>query len=360
MAPSQRIVRPDRSELIRLGSRRCALVAASLALAACGGGGSGDARAPELPTTFAPTTVGEALEYGVQNGIDGLWVFIDDASAAATLESAGVQDRTTRAPARTDSQFKIASISKMFIAASAVKMVEQGLLRLDDTLAFWLPAESTRLTNANQITVQQLLQHRSGVPDFDSQPAFFWEQPHTDDETLLDMVYDLPADFAPDAQYTYSNTNYLLLGRILNAALGYHHHQFVQNEFLSPLGMVDTVSLLSATQVDRLARGYWDTIDRTEQDYAIAGGSMVSTASDVGVFLRALATGDGLTDVERQRYRTLFGSFGHSGWLPGYQSQARYLPGSDVVVVLFANTTGGQSEAVASDVFDAILGLIED
>ncbi|MEO1576333.1 MAG: serine hydrolase, partial [Pseudomonadota bacterium] len=124
---------------------------------------------------------------------------------------------------------------------------------------------------------------------------------------------------------------------------------------LSPLGLDDTFPVLGDADLTRMARGYWDGVDYTEQDYTMPGGSMVSTAEDIGVFLRALVSGSLMNIVERQRYESLFDGYGHSGWLPGYQSRSRRVPGADVVVVLFANTTGGDSERVTDEVFDALV-----
>ncbi|MFK8014212.1 MAG: serine hydrolase domain-containing protein [Gammaproteobacteria bacterium] len=336
------------------------LIAASalILLSACGGGGGDASPGPLSPAGFVATSVEGALNFAVDSGIDGVWVYVDDGVAPPSAKASGVQNRITQAPAREADLFKIASISKLFIAVSAVKLIDGGMLRLSDTLAFWLPAEAARIDNADQITVRQLLLHRSGVPDFDSQAGFSWTRPHTDDQALLDIVFDLPADFEPDARYEYSNTNYLLLGRVLNAALGYHHHDFVQNAILSPLGMSDTFLVLGDTDLALLARGYWDGVDRTGQDYAIVGGSMVSTPKDVGVFIRALATGNLLTTNERSIYRSLFDSFGHSGWLPGFQSRARYYADVDTVVVQFINNTGGDSEQVAARMHDALVTLL--
>ena len=81
---------------------------------------------------------------------------------------------------------------------------------------------------------------------------------------------------------------------------------------------------------------------------------MVSIARDTGIFMRELATGSLLTDSERDIYTSVFDSFAHSGWLPGYQSIARYTGATDTVIVQFVNTTGGNSESVSAQVYDLI------
>ncbi len=85
---------------------------------------------------------------------------------------------------------------------------------------------------------------------------------------------------------------------------------------------------------------------------------MVSTAQEVGIFLRALATGSRLTPDERQTYESLFTGFGHSGWLPGYQSNAQYFPDMDTVLVQFVNETGGSTETVAQEVYDSLVDYL--
>lgn len=345
-------------ELMRCNVRSVILMIAVLCVTSCGGGGGGGAAAPVPP--LIASSIQDALAYGVNRGLDGVWVYVDDANGSPTIVSAGVQNRSLSEPARPETLFKIASISKMFIAVSATKLVSDGTLRLDDTLVFWLPSIADRIDNAGVITIRNLLQHRSGVPDFDSQPGFSWEDPHVDNDVLLDYVLDKPADFSPDSQYQYSNTNYLLLGRIMDVALNYSHHDYVQNEILSPLGMVNTYSLLADTSPTLLAKGYWNDVDRTMQDYVAPGGSMISTAKETGIFLRALATGTLLSDNEQQIYASVFTGYGHSGWLPGYQSIARYHPATNTVVVQFVNTTGGGSEDVSAQVYDRVLTYLQN
>lgn len=333
-----------------------------LGLTACGGGGGGGAPVAPVTNTASETplasAVDNALQNGLQKGLDAAWVYLDDGTGPGDTYFGGIEDLRTSEPAKADARFKIASVSKLFVATSAVKLIDTGVLRLDDSVAFWLPSLAGRLENAPAITLRHLLQHRSGVPDFDSEPGFSWESAHTDIDALLALVVDDPADFSPDERYAYSNTNYLLLGMILDAALAYSHHDYVRNEILSPLGMVNTVSLLSEVDTSLMARGYWDGVDRTTQDYVVPGGSMISTVEETGVFLRALGTGALLTETQRELYRELFGTVGHSGWLPGYQSITWYFEDIDTVLVQFVNNTGGTSEANAQEMFDTVVDAL--
>ena len=108
--------------------------------------------------------------------------------------------------------------------------------------------------------------------------------------------------------------------------------------------------MLSEVDLDDVASGYHHDIepDVKEIDYIGPGGSMIATAQDVGVFLRALNDGSLLNDDEQAMYSSIY-EYEHTGWVLGYQSIARYDEDADTVVVLFANSTGGDSEATIHD-----------
>ena len=221
-------------------------------------------------------------------------------------------------------------------------MVNNGSLSLDDTLADYLPELAGRIEYADQITLRMMVQHRSGIPNFTDQEEFDWFIPHTDIDKTLELVLDEPADFEPGTRYSYSNTNYLLIGRILDKVLGYSHQQYIESEILTPLRLTNTYSLLSQVESEDVVSGYWYRYDDDLRylDYVIPGGSMVATSRDVGIFLRALNDGSLLNDDEQAIYSSIY-EYGHTGWLPGYYSIARYHEDIDTVVVQFVNTTGG-------------------
>ncbi|MCW8834628.1 MAG: beta-lactamase family protein, partial [Colwellia sp.] len=244
-----------------------------------------------------------------------------------------------------------------FIAVSAAKLIDQSYISLNDTLSTWLPELASRIANAEIITIKQMIQHRSGIADFDSQAGFDWHNAHTDIDSTLLFALDKPADFIPDSKYEYSNTNYLLLAKILDKALGYSHQVFISENILVPLGMHDTYLMLSDIDPLLLAKGYWENLDRSMQDYVIPGGSMISTVKDIAIFIRALNTGSLLTASEKSIYRSVYW-FNHSGWLPGYQSVANYHSDIDAVVIQFVNTTGGNSESIASTSYQQILDVL--
>ncbi|WP_308440972.1 serine hydrolase domain-containing protein [Roseivirga thermotolerans] len=198
--------------------------------------------------------------------------------------------------------------------------------------------------NADRITLEQLVQHRSGIPTFTDSPDFRWDKPFKNNEKTLELVLNKPARFEHGLRYEYSNTNYLLLGHILGNTLGYSHHQYIEEAILHPLQLKSTSSLLSQANPERVMSGYvvgW-LHDVKGNDFIEPGASMVATAKEVGLFLTALHNGSLLNKKEQSIYAGLY-SFEHTGLLPGYQSLARYYADIDVVIIQFTNTSGGKA-----------------
>ena len=286
-----------------------------------------------------PDTVQEQVNDAVDRGLDGIVVYVDQPGKAPAFYSAGWKDKLTREPADPQALFKIGSIHKLYVATTVAKLVGAGTLSLDDTLADHLPDLVGRVEYADQITLRMMVQHRSGIPNFTDHAAWDWFVPQTDEDKILDLVLDAPADSKPDARYRYSNTNYLLLGRILDKMLGFSHHQYVYSEILAPLGLTNTYFTLDEVAFEDVVSGYWYGYD---DDLRYLGGSMIATAQDVGMFLRALNDGSLLSEDEQAIYTSIY-EYEHTGWVPGYYSIARYHEDIDAVVVQFVSTTGGDT-----------------
>lgn len=271
-------------------------------------------------------------------------MYIDKKGSEPEFYSAGWKNRENRIPADPQALFKIASISKLYIAAATAKLVSMKVLSLDKTLSDYLPELDNRIEHANQISLRMLLRHRSGIPDFIDEANFPWSNLPESNEAFLKLVLDKPADFTPDHRYRYSNTNYLLIGNILDKALGYSHREFIQKEIVQRLGLTHTYGLLNEADPGQVISGYYVGYEGelTSQNYVCPGGSMVATAQDVGVFLRALKEGSLLNAEEQSVYSSVY-PYEHTGLLPGYSSIVRHHEDIDAVVVLFVNTSGGNS-----------------
>ncbi len=141
--------------------------------------------------------------------------------------------------------FKIASISKLYIAAATVKLIADEQLSLEQSLAEFIPEVADSIEYANEITLRMMLQHRSGIPEFIYKPDFADSDPQESYLTTAKLIFSQDADFKPGKKYRYSNTNYLLIGEILDRTLGYSHHTYIREEILTPLNLENTYSLLS-------------------------------------------------------------------------------------------------------------------
>jgi CubicO group peptidase (beta-lactamase class C family) len=287
--------------------------------------------------TPLPDTVQEQLDDAIGYGLDGIVVYVDEAGQPPAFYTAGWKDRDNQIPADPQSFFKIGSISKLYVAAATAKLVNNQSLSLDDTLADYFSELVGRIENADQITLRMMLQHRSGIPNLTDQPNYHWDNPPKNSRESLELVLDMPADFEPDEKYSYSNTNYLLIGEILDKVLGYSHHQYIKEEILIPLELKNTFSSLNEVDIDDVMSGYYVGV---EPDLKSIDFGMVATAKDVGLFLRALNDGSLFSDNEQAIYSSIY-EYEHTGWVLGYQSIARYHEDIDTVVVQFVNTTGG-------------------
>ena len=299
------------------------------------------------------------LDRGIRHGFDGAILYIDGPDGTQVYAS-GYNNREDETLADPEDLFKIASISKLYIAAAAVKMVEEGRFSLDDRLSELLPDLAEDIENADRITLRMLISHRSGIPDFLDQSDYPWESLPKDNAQTMKYFLGRPAEFEPDKKYDYSNSNYLLLGEIMDKYLGYSHHQYITEEILMPLGLTDTYHMQEEVDMDRVMSGYFVGYepDIKNNNYTSPGGSMIASVSDVGVFLRALNTGTLLNQQEQSTYSQVY-DYGHTGLLPGYQSIARYYKDSDTVVILLMNTSGDDRWSRMEILYKRILKILE-
>jgi len=281
-----------------------------------------------------PNTIQEQVDEAISHGFDGMIVYVDEGGKPPTFYTGGWKDRENKIPADPKSLFKIASISKLYTAVSIAKLTKDNRLSLDDTLADYFPELVDRIENAKKITLKLMVQHRSGIPNFTDNPAY-WENEQENGKKALEFALDLPASFEPDKGYAYSNTNYLLLRKIIDKVLSYSHEQYIKEKILLPLELNNTFFSLNEVNIADVMSGYYVG---TEQDFKTNENGMLATAEDVGIFLRALNDGSVFNVGEKEIYSSIY-EYEHGGLVPGYQSLAEYHKDIDAVVVQFINTT---------------------
>jgi len=279
-----------------------------------------------------PDTVQEQVDEAIGHGFDGMIVYVDQAGKPPAFYTGGWKDRQKKIPADPKSLFKIASISKLYTAVAATKLVKEKRLSFSKPLIFYLPELKGRIENAEEITLKMMIQHRSGIPNFTDNPKY-WLDEQGNSKNALDFALDLPASFKPDKGYEYSNTNYLLLRRIMDNVLGYNHNEYIKEKILKPLNLKNTFFSIAEVDLDDVMSGYYVGYD---DDFKAREYGMLATAADIGNFLRALNDGSVFQEGEQEIYPY---EYNHGGLVIGYQSLAEYHKDIDAVVVQFINTT---------------------
>lgn len=335
-----------------------------------------------------------------QADLDDLLADFADADGAALVVQITTPDGTWiattgladgRRPTLPDDRFRIASMSKTYVAVVTLMLVEDGVLALDDWAGAWLPDEVvSNIANADTVTIRQLLAMRSGIDDYLGTEAF-WdaiEQNPTRIWTASDALkyaYGLPTLFAPDVGYDYSNSNYLMLQLILENASGMSLAQLMRERILDPLGLENTYTQVFEAHPLGFVNGYEDMNDDGRLDdvtnindgAGLGDGGLVSNTADVTVFYRALlqdrtllsdammdellAFGD---DGEGGQYSLglaaweseLGTAWGHSGGVLGFSSLGVYLPDEEIIIIALSGSVEvdleGLVEAVAELVLD--------
>mgnify|MGYP000075917995 CR=1 FL=1 len=391
MTPQQRS-RPRFGEAWRRRALGLFLVAALGLLALPGTarveGGAEAAPAREtarpLPEAFRAALDSMRARHGFP-GATAAYAFTDGPSGTAAT---GLADLEAERPMTPTSRMPAASIGKTFVAATAAALAEEGTLALDAPIARWLGDRSwfDELPNREHITLRHLLAHRSGLPDHVHLEAFAeavsrrWREPGNPfpPDTLVQFVAGRPALFDPGAGWAYSDTGYILVGLILEAATGRDYYDLVQERFLTPLGLKHTRPADRRT-LPGLAAGYsadnpfgWP--EKTLADDGTlawhpglewTGGGLVSTSGDLARWGAALFGGAALPEAALDRMLTAapvapeqpdvryglgvavyrsgpFGPvYGHGGWIPGYVSSLRYYADSGVAIAFQINTDAG-------------------
>ena len=236
-------------------------------------------------------------------GVSAAMIFSDGRMWASTsgiaFDSVAVTPETV---------FEIGSITKTFTAALAVRLVDAGVLSLGDTLARWLPA----LPNAGSITLEQLLNHTSGMADVWDDPAFIPRliaAPRHAWSPADVLALTPPPVFPPGAGWDYSSTAYVAIGEVLERATGRPLTELMREQLLAPLALTRTVYAATDSVHGARAHGFMDINgDGTYEDFTqLAGGTafltaagsagaVVSSASDIARWLHLLCTGDVVTD----------------------------------------------------------------
>ncbi|TDE59027.1 class A beta-lactamase-related serine hydrolase [Nonomuraea mesophila] len=239
-------------------------------------------------------------------GVTGVQARVTTRDGRNLTAISGVADLKGRRPVPRNGYFRIASVTKTFVATVILQLAGDGKLSLDDTVERWLPgAVAGKGNDGRTITIRQLLQHTSGIhddyPDYTSAKDFYRNRydTYTPEQIVARAMRHRP-DFQPGKEWKYSNTGYVLLGMIIKRVTGNPWHEEVRNRIVRPLGLhhtfwpgtSPTLPRPHAKTYQRFKPGE-PLVDVTEQVGSGTNGEagLVSTTADLNRFFRALLGG---------------------------------------------------------------------
>ena len=318
----------------------------------------------------------------------GVAITGQDAFAVTT----GVSDRTTGRPVSPEDLFMAGSTGKTFFAAVALQLIEAGRLELDAPISKYLGREPwfSRLPNAPQITVRHLMTHTSGLVRYEMNPKFTADlranpSKHWTPEEEIAYLFDAAPPFAAGQGWDYSDTNYIVLGMIMERVTKTTLYDEVRNRFLSPLRLTG-VAPTTSRRISGLVNGYAgarDPLGFPEEamkdgqlvispQFEWTGGGFATSPLDLARWGLELYAGRAISDAARKMMidaavparlgpETKYGlgvivrtatpageTWGHSGFYPGYQTELIYIPTLKVSLALQINSSAPRSAGTKS------------
>ncbi|MFM1912352.1 MAG: hypothetical protein RIR51_190, partial [Bacteroidota bacterium] len=225
-----------------------------------------------------PETVQDQVDNVINYGFDGIIVFVQKNGKDPQYYASGFHNKEKRIPADPHALFKIASITKLYEAVCVTKLISEGKLSETNVLSELLPELKGRIQYADKITLKNLVQHRSGIPNF-TDTYNYWSAPKETEEECLALILDKPANFKPGEDYEYSNTNYILISRIMDRVLGYNYFEYLREKILIPKGLKDTFESIDKIDINRLMSGYYVGYDHDLKFEKV--GTIIASAEDV-------------------------------------------------------------------------------
>jgi D-alanyl-D-alanine carboxypeptidase len=297
------------------------------------------------------------------------------------LAAWGKSDVEQNVDATAASVYELGSATKQFTSSAIMQLVDQGKVKLDEPIATYLPSlpEAWRA-----VTVHQLLNHTSGIPNYTSVPAWpkRWGEEMSPD-TMIAPTANLPMDFAPGTKYRYDNQGYVLLGMIIEHVTGKRWQTDLAERITGPLGLTNTRICDVSSIIPHRARGYdkvKDTLVNTPYfsvSQAFSAGAICSTAGDMARWDYALHTGKVVSAASYKLMTTPDGAaaashygFGliidtiaghrmiqHGGSIPGFTSANAWVDGEELSVTVLANSLSGNPGLLSRQILHAALGL---
>ncbi len=337
------------------------------------GRGETDAEAAaSLPDDFDHDVEAYIGAYGRNYGPAFLFhgvIVVSRAGKVAYSRSFGVANPETGDPNTADTRFRLGLLTEPLTATAILQLAEDGLLDVDDPLSRYVP----ELPRASQITLRDLLTHRSGIPNYTDDPSFHvWKsQPHTT-EQMIARFADWPLEFEPGTNVLPSNSNYVLLGAVIERVSEQSYADFVRARIFAPAGMEDSRVGDDFTDGRQAVGNVWNENEQLDPPGDLdmstfaAAGAVVSTPNDMMRFDRALRDGTLLSAASRRSMNEADEDGYGLGWvvsraygdkllsfpgaIDGYSGAMLQFVEHDTTVIVLANTEVVPGNVVAQDV----------
>jgi CubicO group peptidase (beta-lactamase class C family) len=332
-------------------------------------GGSASAQQPskDVVTTRVDSL---AAEFLARTHTPAISVAVLRGSDTVVMKGYGDASIELHRPATAATVYRIGSITKQFTSAEIMRLAERGKLSIDDPITKYLPDVPT---HGQTITIRRLLNHTSGIHNYTAEPAWrsTWAQQLSPRQIVAFVDHD-SLDFKPGDKWSYSNTNFVLLGMIIEKVTGETYANYLEHDLFKPLGLTQTSYCPSRPSDPTFADGYSigsgpakpaEFLDMTHPHGA---GAICSTVRDLVKWQRALQGGrvvnaksyalmttpDTLNNGKPLTYG--FGlatgrlgthrQIGHSGGINGFTTASSYYPDDSVNVVVFSNADAGPDQ----------------
>ena len=317
----------------------------------------------------------ESVSMGDPNRAFSGYVLVTQHDQPIFSQGYGFADRARKLPNTADTSFRVGSVTKQFTAAAILKLEQEGKLSVTDPIGKHLPEYPAP---GKDLTLHQLLTHTSGIPNFTEDPAIMARKAqHYSPAELLALFWNKPLEFPAGTRFHYSNSNYDVLGAIIERVSGKPYATYLADELFVPAGLLRTVVGDAESATDR-AEGYQidgDKIvlaDPVDMSGPYAAGAVRSTASDLARWHRALS-GDSILDATSRAklikpaladyaygwvVRTVEkrSVLWHNGGIDGFTTSYWRLPEADLVVVVWSNVVNVDADPIGRAALEAALG----
>lgn len=286
-------------------------------------------------------------------------------------KSVGFSNIEAKVRANQNSKYKVGSVSKSFTAVMIFQAIEQGKLTLITTLNKYFP----NIKNAENITIDNLLTHRSGIHNFTDNNFPLWATEKKTRDELLKIIEEGGSDFTPNSKAQYSNSNYVLLSWILEIIYNKPFSEILQMNIITPLKLTNTS--FEKLESNSICNSYkyfdkWRIESDTDPSVTMGAGGIVSTTNDLNLFFHTLFSGKLISQNSLVQMKTMtdgfgrglfqipFGTkigYGHTGVIDGFNSVSIYFPNDQTAYSLTSNGANYIINNISIAVLSAIYNI---